>query len=95
MKEETGFDMLSSVRLLPDENEPPSLYSFFGNTFAQYLWPNAQNILKKEINPKLLKPPLLAPIPLACSCVYYDCFYSYSLHCLFILLAVSQAPTSF
>lgn len=87
--------MLPSVRLLPDENEPPSFYSFFGNIFAQYLWPNAQNILKKEINPKLLKPPLLAPIPFACSCVYYDCVCPYSLRCLFILLAAFQEPTSF
>lgn len=95
VKEETGSDILPSVHLLSDENELPSFYSFFGNIFAQYLWHNAQNILKKEINPKLLKPPLLAPIPLACSCVYYGCFCPYSLHCLFILLAVFQEPTSF
>lgn len=95
VKEETGSDLLPSVHLLPDENEPPSFYSFFGNIFAQYLWPNAQNILKKEINPKLLKPPLLAPTPLTRSCVHYDCFCFYSLHSLFILLAISREPTSF
>lgn len=26
---------------LPEENETPSFYSFFGNFFAQHLWPNA------------------------------------------------------